>query len=448
MKYLICGLPECIKREEALGNFELACELIDKLLKKDVPIELKKRLEYEKERIKRLKLEYPYDKKEALQLLSREIKDFKSKEFDKWIQEGLIDYLVIEGELKFPRRFVANLFFLDKELEARRKKIDKTREEMRELLNKRIDEILETGKVKKYKIRAKIEVELNFEPKEKIKCWLPFPRVGNQVESAKLVSASHKYYLAKENAPQRTIYFEEIDKKFFVEFEYVIRESFTKVNPDELSFTVPRSCKKYLQEEPPHIVFTPYIRRLASSIVGNETHPYFKAKRIYDWITLNVNYTFVREYSTYENLSEYCLTNLQGDCGVQALAFITLLRAVGVPAKWQSGWYVTPKYAGPHDWAMFYCGRWFFADLSFGGRFKDKEKEHLRKFYFGNLDGWRMIANSCFGGAFDPPKKHFRSDPCDNQRGELETEKRNIYYNEFEYKIEVIKFEEMKRNSK
>ena len=49
----------------------------------------------------------------------------------------------------------------------------------------------------------------------------------------------------------------------------------------------------------------------------------------------------MREYFTISNISEYAATNLKGDCGVQAILFITLCRIAGIPAKWQSGLYVS-----------------------------------------------------------------------------------------------------------
>ena len=37
----------------------------------------------------------------------------------------------------------------------------------------------------------------------------------------------------------------------------------------------------------------------------------------------------MREYFTISNISEYAATNLKGDCGVQAILFITLCRIAG-----------------------------------------------------------------------------------------------------------------------
>ncbi|MEW5937446.1 MAG: transglutaminase domain-containing protein [Candidatus Thermoplasmatota archaeon] len=427
---------ELVRAEIERGDIEKAEKRIGGLLKSNLPHALKERLRWERERARRLVVEYPYDREEAVRQLREEVRGFRQKELDGWIEKGLVDRRTIESEDRFQRRFIPNLFYADPRLKKRKKTEDRTREEMRTLLNARIKDLIETGEEKRYRIRARITVDLKREGR-KVRCWLPFPRVEGCIEGARVISASHEHVLSHERAPQRTVYFEERAGRFFVEFEYTISERFNAIHPEGIAHELPRA---YLKEEPPHIIFTPYVRALAKEIVGDEQNLYLKARKIYDWITKRVHYSYVREYCLYDNLSELCLTALKGDCGVQALGFITLCRAVGVPARWESGWYVTPNFAGPHDWALFYCGKWLPVDCSFGGA--RRRQERLRRFYCGNLDGFRMIANAELGGNFDPPKRHWRSDPWDNQRGEVETAKGNIYYDGFDHNIEVISFEE------
>nr|WP_255350143.1 transglutaminase-like domain-containing protein [Marinitoga sp. 1155] len=180
-------------------------------------------------------------------------------------------------------------------------------------------------------------------------------------------------------------------------------------------------------------------------MINDEKNPYLKAKLIYDWITLNVNYSYVKPYSIYGNISQFVATNLKGDCGFQALLFITMCRIAGIPARWQSGWYINKYFASPHDWALFYIEPygWLPANLSFGGARRNIPK--FKEFYFVNLNGFRMVANNNFMEPF-PGKKFWRSDPYDNQVGELETEIENIYSDKYNYNIEVINFEEVEIN--
>ena len=439
MDYLLPPLPEIVRQAEDAGNFRLARRLIKGLLRGPLAPGMAGRLRYEPERLGRIKKAHPYDRKAALKVLKDRLKGVKPGELTAWINSGLISPKVIDGRELFFSSFASNLLFLAPKLRKRLRKEDNSVIGARDARNKRLDELIRGAAPARYRVRARITLELKKPPKGKVRCWLPFPRVADQVSAARLLAASHKKYrLAGPQASQRTIYFEERASKFFAEFEYAISETILNPPPLRGRNYIPPSVTKYLKEEPPHIVFTPYVKALAGKIIGKEKDNYRKAQKIYDWLTLNLNYTFVMPYGIIENISEYCLSGLRGDCGVQAIAFITLCRAAGVPAKWQSGWNVSPGIASPHDWAMFYCGGWRFADISVGNARRANEKR--RRFYFGSLDAWRMPANSEFGAALWPAKKHWRTDPTDNQMGEAETAFRNLYSDEFKYKIELIGF--------
>lgn len=153
----------------------------------------------------------------------------------------------------------------------------------------------------------------------------------------------------------------------------------------------------------------------------------------------------MRPYISILNIPEYAAYNLKGDCGVQAILFITLCRIVGIPSRWQSGLFVTPFSISPHDWAQFYIEPygWLFADLSFGGNAYRKNNIKKWNFYFGNLDPFRMVANSEFHYPLLPEKKFLRSDPYDNQIGEAEYLDRAIYQDEFDPIMQIIEAHEL-----
>jgi hypothetical protein len=48
-----------------------------------------------------------------------------------------------------------------------------------------------------------------------------------------------------------------------------------------------------------------------------------------------------------------------------------------------------------------------------------------------------MVANRALGSTFDPPKTFWRSDPVDNQRGELEWDGGNLYFDDWEYDVKI-----------
>ena len=64
-----------------------------------------------------------------------------------------------------------------------------------------------------------------------------------------------------------------------------------------------------IQELLPHIQFTPFLRSLAADIIGEETNPLEKARRIYDYITTTIKYSYMKEYFMLQCIPEYCAVN-------------------------------------------------------------------------------------------------------------------------------------------
>ena len=136
-------------------------------------------------------------------------------------------------------------------------------------------------------------------------------------------------------------------------------------------------------------------------IVGDETNPLAKARKIFHWVDEHP-YHAEEEYGVIPSFSTKALTSLKGDCGVQGLLFITMCRAAGVPARWQSGWETKPTNWNMHDWAEFYVEPWGWlpADPSYGLQKSDDPK--VRDFYFGHQDSYRLIVNLDYGRTLVP----------------------------------------------
>jgi len=245
--------------------------------------------------------------------------------------------------------------------------------------------------------------------------------------------------------PHRTVFFEKPcvpGEVFFVEYEYTNHIKYTDHKPEAVLEAQPSF---YTEEFKPHIVFTPYIKKLAGEIVGDEPNPLVRARKIYDFITINIMYSFVRPYFTITNITEYAASGLKGDCGIQALLFITLCRCSGVPARWQAGLYANPLSIGHHDWAQFYVAPygWLFADCSFGGSAWREGALERWNFYFGNLEPFRMPAASEYQFDFNPPMNFPRHDPYDNQGGEAEYIDMRLESGGFETSQEVVAITEL-----
>ena len=129
------------------------------------------------------------------------------------------------------------------------------------------------------------------------------------------------------------------------------------------------------------------------------------------------------------NLAEYALNRGYGDCGQVSLLYINLLRNIGIPARWESGWYLEPEDVGIHDWAEVYFEGigWVPVDMSFGLNLASKDKDVVN-FYKSGMDYFRLAANRGVCGSFSPEKKFIRSETVDSQLGEVEWNGGNLFY--------------------
>lgn len=447
LKYLKVNLPEDILKLKCNGDFEGAQKLIDLRLKKQIPISMRRRLEIEKEILKTIKGEYPYTFDQALKKMQDNIKDFTREELIELQEESQADWILVDGQVHFNDSFFGSLIITRSDLAARL--INKQEEDNKRgnFLNENIKNTKQEGSAS-YFIHLKTKLRLKDEAVrkgEKIRVYMPLPINCQQSNINIIKTTPGAKYIADENYQSRTAYFETVlgdEQEFTVEYSYESHLKYNDLNPSNVSNEQPTFNT---EEFEPHIMFTPYIKELAEEIIGNETNPLIKARKIYDYITQNVKYSYMRAYSTIVNIPEYCAINLKGDCGVQALLFITLCRYAGIPAKWQSGLAVTPYHIGPHDWAQFHIAPygWLYADPSFGGSAYRSNNTEKWNFYFGNLDPFRMIANSEFQHEFDPPKKYWRHDPYDNQVGECEYEDKEIRREEFKVNYELIEMRKL-----
>ena len=452
---LTVELPEDIARFKAMGHLKLANKVIDKRLQKEIPEALRERLLLEREILARLPQQYPHSWQSAINMMRETFADFENEELDDLLAEGAFEWICINGEIKLKDNFIDNLIKTRKDLMFRLLN-EETIWDRRAQLNM-LDDVMHQMK-EKGSLRSKIHIRSTaslrpFARREgtKIQVQLPLPIEYAQVKKFTYLGCSPECgKVAPTSAVQRTICFEtEYQSGQTFEVEYELENEMKYWDWKEASEKLDLSRKdgeskelnesnelnkereeaeKYLGEQFPHIRFTPYLRALAGEIVGDETNSVRKAKKIYDYITTHVMYSYVRSYFTIEQQATFTATNLKGDCGLQALLFITLCRIVGVPARWQSGLYACPKNIGCHDWAQFYIESygWLYADASFGGaawRAGDLERW---EFYFGKLDPYRIPTTSEYQSDFYFPKKYLRQDPYDNQMGEAEYEDQGL----------------------
>lgn len=466
ISYLSVPLPEDITRAKENGDLIFAEELIhEKLTFPKTSQTLKKRLEGELAVLSALKKDqFPFDKHKAQQMLEDSFTEVKPREIEELVRTNNVEWIYKKGQMYVHRRFIENLVKTRKDYYLRYRY-----EEENNIDNERQTELDDNVRVMKHlgSRKAKITLKQTITPKVEMTnqegpflSHLPLPRSNGNTERQKvLVTKGEVLDIADTTARQRTIAFQSDDKKdltFEVEHEYEITATYhdlfkvmetQKDFAKQLSNEEKQIFRNELSEKSPHILFTTFLYKLLAEVTSEEMNLIEKAYQIYEFVTTKVNYSYMREYFTIPNISEYCAINQKGDCGVQAILFITLCRMSGIPAKWESGLYISEYTQGPHDWAKFYLPTigWVYADASFGGSAYRGNNLDRWKYYFGNLDVFRLPANDDIQTDFSIPKKQLRGDPIDNQRGELESAQRGLHFNQLDWRVNLIRFEFLKK---
>ena len=470
------GLPDDIARLKAAGYYTEAIARIDARLAEDwtstqngpnreanpTPQGVQAQrmaLLAQREMIRRMLAEYPYTEAQAVARMQSLVRDFTPEEFHALDQAGRVDWRFVEGEKHYQARFAETLLDTDPAYGARRLEPEPDGSAARARRRAVHQKMVETGSAS-----ARITVEAGIGMTDEafdralaqakaegrntvhVRAWLPLAAACDSQSDIVVDQVSEPpAHIAPADAPQRTVFWEadlDENRRFTLRYSYTQTARYA----DPLGF-VPDPVQPDFDtaEEAPHIVFTPYLRALAAQLTAGVDSPAEKAKRIYDYITLNVHYHYQPAYFVLEDIPTRCAADRRGDCGIMALTFITLCRIAGIPARWQSGLSVGPGKCGCHDWAMFYIAPrgWMYADCSYGGSMARAGEEELRRHYFGNLDPGRMVANRAFEAPFDPPMTGFRADPYDNQTGELEADGVGLYRNQVETTKETIRYQEL-----
>lgn len=452
------GLPEHIQHLKEAGELQHAIRLIDEQLALELPSCMRGNLIAQREILRRLPAQFPVSVEEALARIRDKIADFTMDELLHYMDNGRICWHYIEGKTMVLDTFFDTLI-KEPEIAARlpqeenpapaenHEQMDRT-----ERLNRSRAIMAETGShgaVIRLRHSVRIRDEA-FVPGETYRVHIPLPIAC--LQQSDIVLHDHTggtVSVAPEDAPARSIFWEEKMEEnhpFFVEYSY--RHVAPYADPAAIHADASQP-DFFTGEQAPHIVFTPYVRALCAELTGGLTDPIEKARAIYDYITSHVKYAFTPEYFVMPQIADTCLRTLRGDCGVQALAFITLCRCAGIPARWQSGLVAEPETVGHHDWAMFYVAPhgWMFADCSFGGSAYRAGDEARRWHYFGNLDLYRCVTTSEFMADLTPPSCFWRQDPYDNQGGEIEDSTHGLMLSEFDLEMTCISLEELSQES-
>jgi transglutaminase-like putative cysteine protease len=426
--------------------------------------------------IRRTRREYSVDAASLLEKIHKLVPDVTAADVEQWRASGALQHRVLDGEVRFFRREPGNLFRFDAEAKRRRDahaaskpKSDTAPKPAAFDLNRHLADVVAAadadpaGGPQVLPMRHRMRYVVTVSPNRPgaaagslVRAWLPFPQAYRQQRDVELIRTSPGNPLVAPNgnaddpadgAPQRTVYLEQrvVDPAkpvtFELELAYTIAAYYPRlsdVDARPLFGARAEALRPFLVERPPHIAFTPELAKTVAEVVGDETNPLARARRIFRFVDERIPWCAEEEYSVIPNLSVHGLSRGRGDCGVQGTVFITMCRAAGIPARWQSGWQTRPGQVNMHDWAECYVEPWGWlpVDASYGVR-RTSDDPRVRDFYFGHLDAYRLIVNLDYGRPLHPPKPSFRSEPLDFQRGEIEVDGRNLYFDEWDYEMSI-----------
>ncbi|MGV8962683.1 MAG: transglutaminase-like domain-containing protein [Candidatus Saccharimonadaceae bacterium] len=447
-----------IQREINKGNFTRASQLIDcAAALKTISLEEEQKLLFTKDSLRRVMLDFNKNIDDVVAWI-KENHGFEPTEnqINDWEQVKALEYRIIDQQKKYFRNAAPNLFRVSESAKRLSNQPSPTSDTPTDsLLSDALKEVNMNDDNSKYTLppkTMKVSYSLTVKPNvvkdgDLIRAWLPYPRkdIARQT-NVKFISASQlNYILSNDRTVHTSMYMEQkavkdVPTVFSVEYEFTSQGEWFNFEHIENAKANTKSIDnaQYTTEKIPHILFTDELKTLTDKVTQNTTTTSETVSAIYHHIVTNYPWASALEYSTIFNIPEYVIENKKGDCGQVALLLITMLRYKGIPARWQSGWMMHPGEVNLHDWAEYYVDGvgWIPIDVSFG-RGGDINNPVPRYFYISGIDSYRLYVNNDIKGNFYPEKKFPRSETVDFQRGEVETNKENVYFDKWTYKMQV-----------
>lgn len=439
------------------GKYHMAEKKIKRLAAdKDTDILKRIALEEKRERMRRIEMDFNKSIDDILPGIRVYYPDVNKEQLRAWEESKALEKMRINGKDRYFVRAVPNLFRIDPAAKKQKIRIDAEQKNGLDVfLEQHIPAVVNDlrqrqttlGKPVRMKLTYTLTVNADAVPDgEMLRCWLPYPRENNarQTDIRLLSANTDKYIIAPNDHLQRTLYMQKPavsgePSVFEYCLEFEARPQWFNLAEREIKpyRKDTELYKKYTAERDPHLLFTPAVRALSEKIVGDEKDTYQVLKKIFGHISETYPWASAREYSTIKNIPEYVIANGHGDCGQVTLLFMVLARYNGIPARWQSGWMLHPGQVNLHDWCEIYLEGpgWVPVDQSFGRR--DTENKDIKWFYLGGIDSYRLIVNDDYGMPLFPDKQFMRSETVDFQRGEVEWRGGNLYFDQWDYHMEV-----------
>ncbi|MCJ7443071.1 MAG: transglutaminase-like domain-containing protein [Methanotrichaceae archaeon] len=376
----------------------------------------------------RMTFQFPYNWTEAEKEISVAFQDLSEEQRRSWLEQGISQQLVSDGEVLYFEDIVKNIKFHNFDLIRKAMK-----EKNKTSIYDDVKEIAFQDAVNcskhfcnpiTYEGSGTLSIPRDMLPMVGLlRLWIPLPVETDSQLNLAIRSVEPAEYVRKgpsTDGDMGIVYLEipldrlEEDLNASVKFRFTEYEKHFTIDPAQVGiYDIDSDLYRKYTRSYANIVVTPEITKTAQSIVGNETNPLLQAQAIYRSITEKLPYSHV-PHITLDTAgipeSLYVHETGFGDCGSQSMYFCALCRSLGIPARTIGGMQLIPGIEGDHFWAEFYLPEygWIPVDVTIAEAAEwsfnasQEERNRFKDFYFGNLDAYRFVIQKDVDITLDP----------------------------------------------
>jgi transglutaminase-like putative cysteine protease len=397
---------------KATKAYEEAMPLLEKEGKKRQAIDCRMALQ----RIDLFTMTYPHLVAEVKKELAEMYPQVSQAERDKWVSSGELEHMTWDGKVHYFDQAADNIVF--RHMDVMRLNAEKTKfykEFVIAANNKYAAPTTPTwqpySKPNTYVGTSNVNIPRAELPKTgTFKMWWPLPVEMGPQDTVTLVSVTPDTYLKQPASLDGDIslaYLEvpleglDGNLNITVKFQWTHQAELYQVDPDNVG-TYDKSDPMYKEYTRSYgnTRVSPAIKAAAKKAVGDEKNPYLAAKKLYDYVLDEIDYSFMPHGTLWprgEAESVYVHRMKRGDCGAQSMYFTALCRSLGIPARTTGGWQLLSGNFGDHFWAEFFLPNYGWlpvdptiAELAlYPGDLDNQQRDTFIDFYFGGQDPMR-----------------------------------------------------------
>ncbi|MFH1347938.1 MAG: transglutaminase domain-containing protein [Candidatus Margulisiibacteriota bacterium] len=413
------GLEKETKYYEALDVYKKAI----KELRKANKSELVTKSLYAITRLEKIKMTYPYTRDQVAEQIEKQYPETTGERLDQIFEDGRLPHLTVGYETYYFADFLNTLYHIYPEFRTKEQPgaLGKSTEFFK-VMSKYIYEkdTAKPGQTLFNPIRYLADGQVSI-PRDKLakkgtlKVWLPLPLVTAaqpEVEILSIYPEKYIKYPIKLDGDIGLVYMEiplaevKDDLKIGTKFKFTHYEERFKVDLKNIGeYDIASPLYKRYTTSDQNITITPAISAAAKKLAGSETNPYKIAKKFFDHIVWDLDYSFT-PHAALEALKEpesvFVHEHGYGDCGAQSMYFAALCRSMGIPARAAGGMQLFPMNeagCGDHFWAQIYLPNygWIPVDTSVAqlGRYlpgwTKKQQLDFAEYFYGKMDPLRYL---------------------------------------------------------